>query len=203
MKTFDQRVGRTPWSARGPMDPLRQALTNSSRRGRRPRTRGSAPLCVSSIPDQVFSTVRTRHAKVRAPQASSKERRMAAAAQALADLQKSLSDLAAAVQTEEQLGSAGLVSVALVNGSANFALTPLVRRAKLDEALRAAPASQGMDIDPSGFFSSGVLRPSPVKELVSKFGEAVVSIETPSGQRIRVCHQQGRICDHQRARHSG
>ena len=58
----------------------------------------------------------------------------------------------------------------------------IVRRAKLDEALRAAPASQGMDIDPSGFFSSGVLRPSPVKELVSKFGEAVVSIETPSGK---------------------
>ena len=58
----------------------------------------------------------------------------------------------------------------------------IVRRAKLDEALRAAPASQGMDIDPSGFFSSGMLRPSPVKELVSKFGEAVVSIETPSGK---------------------
>jgi len=58
----------------------------------------------------------------------------------------------------------------------------IVRRAKLDEALRAAPASQGMDIDPSGFFSSRMLRPSPVKELVSKFGEAVVSIETPSGK---------------------
>jgi hypothetical protein len=49
---------------------------------------------------------------------------MATAAQALADLKKSISDLAAAVQTEEQLGSAGLVSVALVNGSTNFALTP-------------------------------------------------------------------------------
>ena len=58
----------------------------------------------------------------------------------------------------------------------------IVRRAKLDEALRAAPTSQGMDIDPSGFFSSGMLRPSPVKELVSKFGEAVVSIETPAGK---------------------
>jgi len=42
---------------------------------------------------------------------------MATAAQALANLQKSISDLAAAVQTEKQLGSAGLVSVALVNGS--------------------------------------------------------------------------------------
>jgi serine protease Do len=58
----------------------------------------------------------------------------------------------------------------------------IVRRAKLDEALRAAPPSQSMDIDPSGFFSSGMLRPSPVKELVSKFGEAVISIETPSGK---------------------
>ena len=58
----------------------------------------------------------------------------------------------------------------------------IVRRAKLDEVLRASPAFQGTDIDPSGFFSSGMLRPSPVKELVSKFGEAVVSIETPSGK---------------------
>jgi hypothetical protein len=49
---------------------------------------------------------------------------MATAAQALAALQKSIADLAAAAETEEQLGSAGLVSVALVNGSANFTLTP-------------------------------------------------------------------------------
>jgi hypothetical protein len=48
---------------------------------------------------------------------------MATAAQALADLQKAISDLAAAAKSEEQLGSAGLVSVALVNGSANFAVT--------------------------------------------------------------------------------
>jgi len=58
----------------------------------------------------------------------------------------------------------------------------IVRRARLDEALRAAPATPGLDIDPSGFFASGMLRPLPVKELVSKFGEAVVSIETPSGK---------------------
>ena len=49
---------------------------------------------------------------------------MATAAQALAALQKSIADLAAAAEAEEQLGSAGLVSVALVNGSANFTLTP-------------------------------------------------------------------------------
>ena len=45
---------------------------------------------------------------------------------------------------------------------------------------RACP--RGIEADPSGFFSSGVLKPSPVKELVSKFGEAVISIETPSGK---------------------
>ena len=39
-----------------------------------------------------------------------------------------------------------------------------------------------MDFDPSGLFSSGILKPSPVKELVAGFGEAVVSIETPSGK---------------------
>ncbi len=58
----------------------------------------------------------------------------------------------------------------------------LVRRAKLDEVIGSAPASQATEIDPSGFFSSGMLRPSPVKELVSRFGEAVVSIETPAGK---------------------
>ncbi len=49
---------------------------------------------------------------------------MATAGQALADLQKAISNLAAAAQTEEQLGSAGLVSVALVNGSASFTVAP-------------------------------------------------------------------------------
>ena len=33
-----------------------------------------------------------------------------------------------------------------------------------------------------GFYTTGVLKPSPVKELVSKYGEAVISIETPSGK---------------------
>jgi len=58
----------------------------------------------------------------------------------------------------------------------------IVRRAKVDEAMRSSSAPQSVESDPSGFFSSGVLKPSPVKELVSKFGEAVVSIETPSGK---------------------
>jgi hypothetical protein len=51
---------------------------------------------------------------------------MATAAQALADLQKSVANLAAAAQTEVQLGAAGLISVALVNGSTNFVLTPQI-----------------------------------------------------------------------------
>jgi serine protease Do len=36
--------------------------------------------------------------------------------------------------------------------------------------------------DPTGFYDSGTLKPAPVKELVAKYGEAVVSIETPSGK---------------------
>jgi serine protease Do len=59
----------------------------------------------------------------------------------------------------------------------------IVLRTKLDEVAHAAvSAPHGIEADPSGLFSTGVLKPSPVKELVSKFGEAVVSIETPSGK---------------------
>ena len=39
-----------------------------------------------------------------------------------------------------------------------------------------------MDTDPSGFFSSGLLKTVSGQGAVSKFGEAVVSIETPSGK---------------------
>jgi serine protease Do len=56
-------------------------------------------------------------------------------------------------------------------------------RSKLDESnagLKMSP--RGVELDTSGFYSSGVLKPLPVKELVSKFGEAVISIETPSGK---------------------
>ena len=57
------------------------------------------------------------------------------------------------------------------------------RRTKLDEVAHASAApSQGVEADPSGLFSTGLLKPFPVKELVSKFGEAVISIQTPSGQ---------------------
>ncbi len=43
-------------------------------------------------------------------------------------------------------------------------------------------ATRAVDLDPTGFYSSGPLRPAAVKELVQKFGEAVISIETPSGK---------------------
>jgi serine protease Do len=57
------------------------------------------------------------------------------------------------------------------------------RRAKTDEVLSGpASAVPAVEDDPSGFFSSGSLKALPVKELVSRFGEAVVSIETPSSK---------------------
>jgi len=55
------------------------------------------------------------------------------------------------------------------------------RRAKADEAEPSGPATVEAGSS-SGFFSTAVLKPLPVKELVAKFGEAVVSIETPSGK---------------------
>ena len=59
----------------------------------------------------------------------------------------------------------------------------VLRRAKMDEAAAGAKSlARGSDLDSSGFYTSGVLKPSAVKELVGKFGEAVVSIETPSGK---------------------
>jgi serine protease Do len=59
----------------------------------------------------------------------------------------------------------------------------VARRAKVDEveaSTRAAP--RGTELDTSGFYTSGVLKPAGVKELVGKYGEAVISIETPSGK---------------------
>jgi serine protease Do len=59
----------------------------------------------------------------------------------------------------------------------------IARRAKLEDGVRERSLGiQSAQDDPSGFFSSGALKPLPVKELVSRFGEAVVSIETPSGK---------------------
>ncbi|WP_165228793.1 S1C family serine protease [Aquisphaera insulae] len=59
----------------------------------------------------------------------------------------------------------------------------VVRRASAAEADRIAPATAGgVEPDPSGLFSTGMLRATPMKELVARFGEAVISIETPSGK---------------------
>ncbi|AMV37550.1 S1C family serine protease [Planctomyces sp. SH-PL62] len=59
----------------------------------------------------------------------------------------------------------------------------IVRRARGEEAGTIVAATPGETaVDASGFFSTGLLRPSSVKEVVAKFGESVVSIETPSGK---------------------
>lgn len=59
----------------------------------------------------------------------------------------------------------------------------IVRRSQGEEAAGEVAAKPGTTVaDPSGFFTTGSLRPAPVKELVAKYGEAVVAIETPSGK---------------------
>jgi len=59
----------------------------------------------------------------------------------------------------------------------------VLRRAKIDESSPNTKSSaRGTELESSGFYTCGVLKPSAVKELVGKFGEAVVSIETPSGK---------------------
>jgi serine protease Do len=59
----------------------------------------------------------------------------------------------------------------------------VLRRAKIDEpeAGHRAPA-RGADLDTSGLYTTGVLKPAGVKDLVTKYGEAVISIETPSAK---------------------
>jgi serine protease Do len=59
----------------------------------------------------------------------------------------------------------------------------VLHRGKASEGASTAPASsRSVEADPTGFFTSVPLRVAPVKELVQKYGEAVVSIETPSGK---------------------
>jgi serine protease Do len=43
-------------------------------------------------------------------------------------------------------------------------------------------AVRASEADTTGFFSAGPLKPASVKDLVQKYGEAVISIETPSGK---------------------
>jgi serine protease Do len=58
----------------------------------------------------------------------------------------------------------------------------VVHRGKPGE--RAAPSApaRASEGDTSGFFLTGPVRGAPVKELVARFGEAVISIKTPSGE---------------------
>ena len=57
------------------------------------------------------------------------------------------------------------------------------RRGKPGEAGPSATAAvRASESDPTGFYATGPLRPAPVKDLVSRYGEAVISIETPSGK---------------------
>ncbi len=59
----------------------------------------------------------------------------------------------------------------------------VLRRAKVGEAEagQRGPA-RAIETDSSGFYTTGVLKPAGVKDLVGKYGEAVISIETPSGK---------------------
>jgi serine protease Do len=59
----------------------------------------------------------------------------------------------------------------------------IVHRGKPDEAgAGGSAAARTSDADPTGFSFSGPLKPAPVKELVHRYGEAVISIETTSGK---------------------
>jgi serine protease Do len=57
------------------------------------------------------------------------------------------------------------------------------RRTKHNEP-DAGPRSlaRGVELDTSGFYTTGTLKLAGVKDLVGKYGEAVISIETPSGK---------------------
>ncbi len=59
----------------------------------------------------------------------------------------------------------------------------VLRRTKIDEA-DAGPRGPARSSEPdsSGFYTTGLLKPAGVKDLVGKYGEAVISIETPSGK---------------------
>jgi serine protease Do len=55
------------------------------------------------------------------------------------------------------------------------------RRGKPAEEGRLTPAAGAPEDNGRGFYTSSRLRPRPVNELVREYGEAVISIETPSG----------------------
>ena len=58
----------------------------------------------------------------------------------------------------------------------------VVHRGKPGEGGGSVSPARASDSEPTGFWISGPLKPAPVKELVHQYGEAVISIETPSGK---------------------
>jgi len=58
----------------------------------------------------------------------------------------------------------------------------VLSRGKPGAAAAAPAAARAEESDGSGFFDTRTLKAAPVKELVQNYGEAVVSIETPSGK---------------------
>jgi serine protease Do len=59
----------------------------------------------------------------------------------------------------------------------------VLRRTKIEEADTGHRSlARSAELDTSGFYTTGLLKPAGVKDLVTKYGEAVVSIETPSGK---------------------
>ncbi len=57
-----------------------------------------------------------------------------------------------------------------------------IRTRMKGEKPAAGTGPRRAELDTSHFYVTGDLRPAPVKELVNRFGEAVISIETPSGK---------------------
>ena len=59
-----------------------------------------------------------------------------------------------------------------------------VLRRKGDDAPKppASPVAPALEADPTGFYKTADLKSTPVKDLVRRFGEAVISIETPSSK---------------------
>jgi serine protease Do len=60
----------------------------------------------------------------------------------------------------------------------------ILRRRAGEEAVKApaSPSGPSLDADPTGFYKTADLKATPVQDLVRRFGEAVISIETPSGK---------------------
>ncbi len=59
----------------------------------------------------------------------------------------------------------------------------VLRRAKIEEADSGSRGPARIaEVDSSGFYTTGVLKPASVRDLVNKYGEAVIAIETPSGK---------------------